>query len=371
MLKRITAAAVLAITALLAGCKDPGSAVSEPPPAAAPVEGVPDAGLAGKPRASGETLKAIRARGRLNCGVNPGLVGFSYTDNRGRWRGFDVDFCRATAAAVLGNPEAVRFVPLSSKERFTALQSGEVDVLWRNTSWTFSRDASNGLDFAGVNYFDGQGFLVRRSLELNSATELNGARICVQTGSTTELNLADWFRAKGLKYDAVVVDTEDQARANYAKEACDAFTADISALAAARSTMNSPGAHVILPEVISKEPLGPVVRQGDDQWADIVRWVLNASILAEEFGITAKNVDEVRKTSTNPEVRRLLGVEGGYGRTMGLSDEWAYRQIAGVGNYGEIFERNVGQASPLKLARGMNALWNANPPGLMYAPPMR
>lgn len=368
MIRRIAAAAILLA---LGACGDPGSAVDDPPPAVAPVDGAPDASLAESRRATGDTVRAIKARGRVRCGVHQGLVGFAYTDNRGRWRGFDVDFCRATAAVVLGDPNKVQFVPLSSKERFAALQSGEVDVLWRNTSWTFSRDAANGLDFAGVNYFDGQGFMVRRTLNLSSATELNGARICVQTGSTTELNLADFFRTKGLRYDAVVVDTEDQARANYSREACDAFTADISALAAARTTMNNPGEHMILPEVISKEPLGPVVRQGDDQWADVVRWTLYALILAEELGVTSQNADDLRRTSTNPEVRRLLGVEGGFGAMLGVSNDWAYRAITSVGNYGQIFERNIGQGSPLKLERGLNALWTARAPGLVYAPPMR
>jgi general L-amino acid transport system substrate-binding protein len=368
MIKRILFAALLVT---LSACKDPGSAVHEPPPAARGVEGAPDMSLGEAAKQQGATLRLVRARGRLNCGVNVGQVGFAYTDNRGQWRGFDVDFCRATAAAIFGDPNAVRFVPLSSKERFTALQSGEVDVLWRNTSWTFSRDSENRLDFAGINYFDGQGFMVRRSLGLNSATELNGARICVQTGSTTELNLADFFRAHGLKYVPVVVDTEDQMRNNYMREACDAYTADISELAAARSVMDNPGAHVILPEVISKEPLGPVVRQGDSQWEDVVRWTLFATLLAEEAGVTTQNVDQLRANSTNPEVRRLLGVEGGFGRLLGLGDDWAYRVVKAEGNYGQIFDRNLGRGSPLKLERGLNALWNANPPGLMYAPPLR
>jgi general L-amino acid transport system substrate-binding protein len=368
MLKRVLCAALLAG---LAACKDPGSAVNEPPPVARGVEGAPDAGLVEAGKQQGATLRVVRARGRLNCGVNVGQVGFAYTDNRGRWRGFDTDFCRAMAAAVFGDPNAVRFVPLSAKERFTALQSGEVDVLWRNTSWTFSRDTENRLDFAGINYFDGQGFMVRRSLGLASATELNGARVCVQSGSTTELNLADFFRAKGLKYVPVVVESEDQARGAYLREACDAYTADISELAAARTVLDNPTAHVILPEVISKEPLGPVVRQGDSQWADVTRWTLFATLLAEEFGVTSDNVDKMRAGSSNPEVRRLLGAEGGYGRMLGLNDDWAYRAVKAVGNYGEIFDRNLGRGSPLKLSRGLNAQWNANPPGLMYAPPMR
>jgi general L-amino acid transport system substrate-binding protein len=369
MIKRTLLAALLLT---LAGCKDPGSAVNEPPPMATAIKGAPDASLVEGVKVQGATLKAIRARGHLNCGVNTGLIGFAFTDNGGKWQGFDIDFCHATAAVIFGDPNAVRFIPLGSTERFTALQSGEVDVLWRNTSWTFSRDTGNHLDFAGINYFDGQGFLVRRSLNLHSAAELTGARICVQTGSTTELNVADFFRSKGIKYTPVVVDTEDQAHADYAREACDALTADMSELASVRTILDDPNAHMLLPEVISKEPFGPVVRQGDSQWEDVIRWTLNATLLAEELGITRENVDDVRRTSTNPEIRRLLGVEHGYGAMLGVSDDWAYRIIKNEGNYGQIFERNLGKSSALKLDRGMNALWNAQPkPGLMYAPPLR
>ena len=363
---------LIAALMALAACKDPGSAVNEPPPSAVAVKGAPDASLVENPRLQGATLKAVRARGHLNCGVNTGLIGFAFTDNRGQWRGFDIDFCHATAAIIFGDPNAVRFIPLGSTERFTALQSGEVDVLWRNTSWTFSRDTGNRLDFAGINYFDGQGFLVRKSLHLSSASELNGARICVQTGSTTELNVADFFRAKGIKYTPVVVDTEDQAHADYMREACDALTADISELASVRTILQDPNDHILLPEVISKEPFGPVVRQGDSQWEDVIRWTLYQSLLAEEFGVTRENVDSVRASSTNPEIKRLLGVEKGYGAMLGVSDDWAYRAIKAEGNYGQIFERNLGKSSALKLERGMNALWNAQPkPGLMYAPPLR
>ncbi len=362
--------AIVVLAGGLVSCGDPGSAVDTPPPDAVAVEGAPQAG-APSAKGQGATLRTVRARGRLVCGVNQGLIGFAYPDNRGRWRGFDVDFCRAMAAALFNNPDAVRFQPLSSKERFTALVGGEADVLWRNTTWTLSRDTGNALDFAGVNYYDGQGFMVPRSLNVSSVTELNGARICVQTGTTTELTLADYFRSKGLRYEAVVVDTEDQARANYAREACDAFTTDISQLAAARTTMANPNDHVILPEVVSKEPLGPAVRQGDSQWRDIVAWTLYATVLAEEMGITQANVDQMRSSSTDPEVRRLLGVEGGMGRMLGLSDDWAYRIIKAVGNYGEIFDRNIGRRSPMKLERGINALWTSRPSGLMYAPPVR
>ena len=367
MYKRIAA---VALASCLTACGNPGSAVDGPPPEALGVEGAPSTNgpVMG---AQGATLRTVKARGRLVCGVNQGLIGFAYPDNRGRWRGFDVDFCRAMAAALFNNPDAVRFQPLSSKERFTAVVSGEVDVLWRNTTWTLSRDTGNALDFAGVNYYDGQGFMVPRSLGVKSVTELNGARICVQTGTTTELTLADYFRARGLKYEGVVVDTEDQARSNYAREACDALTTDVSQLAAARSTLSNPADHIILPEVVSKEPLGPVVRQGDSQWRDIVAWTLYATILAEELGITKANVDQMRANSKDPETRRLLGVEGGMGAMLGLTNDWAYRIIKAEGNYGEIFERNIGRSSPMKLERGINALWSTDKPGLMYAPPVR
>ena len=321
-------------------------------------------------RDAGPTLSSIRSRGRLNCGVHPGLVGFSYTDNQGRWRGFDVDFCRATAAAVLGNPDAVRFVPLTNADRMEALSSGRVDVLWRNTSRTLTRDGA-GFDFPGVNYFDGQGFLVRRNLSLASASELNGARVCVQSGSTSELNVADWFRARGLEYSPVVVANEAAARTAYAREDCDALTADVSALAAARTTLSDPRAHIILPEVISREPLGPVVREGDDQWADIVGWTLNALVLAEALGVTGENTEHMIETSRDPEVRRLLGLDGQFGRPLGLDDDWSRNAIEAGGNYGEIFDRNLGEASALDLSRGLNALWTAQPRGLMYAAPIR
>ncbi len=317
------------------------------------------------------TLAAIKRRGRLNCGVHEGLVGFAYTDNRGEWRGFDVDFCRALAAAVLGNANAVRFVPLTSTQRFEALRSGRVDVLWRSTSWTLTREAREGVRFAGVNYYDGQGFLVRRSLDLASAAELNGARICVQRASTSELNVADWFRARGLEYTPVVAVNEEAARAAYAREDCDALSADISALAAARTTMSSPDQHAILPDVISKEPLGPAVKRGDEAWTSIVRWTLNALILAEELGVTRANAGRMAEDSPDPAVRRLLGVEGEVGPMLGLRKDWAKAAIEAGGNYGEIFSRNVGTDSSLDLARGLNAQWNARPGGLIYALPIR
>ncbi len=318
-----------------------------------------------------ETLRAVRARGTLRCGVSTGQIGFAFPDNRGRWTGFDVDFCRATAAAIFGDPERVTFVPLASKDRITALKAGRVDVLWRNTSSSFSRDVTEGVDFAGVNYYDGQGFLVRRSLNLTSATELGGARICVLTGSTSALNVQDYFTANALNYDPVPVQTEAQAREAYAAEKCDALTSDIAELAAVRSTLDGPQGHMILPDVIAKEPLGPVVRQGDPAWADLIRWTLNVLILAEELNISRETLEDVAQTSNSPEVRRLLGLEGQFGKSLGLSDRWAYNAIKAGGNYGEIFERNLGAKSALNLDRGHNALWSAPRPGLIYAPPFR
>lgn len=323
------------------------------------------------PEFTSPTLQAIKRRGRLNCGVHEGLVGFAYTDNRGQWRGFDVDFCKALAAAVLGNPEAVRFVPLNSSQRFDALRSGRVDVLWRTTSWTLSREAQEGVRFAGVNYYDGQGFLVRRSLDLASAAELNGARICVQRASTSELNVADWFRARGIEYRPVVTANEEAAREAYAREDCDAFSADISALAAARTLLPNPDQHTILPDVISKEPLGPAVKRGDEAWTSVVRWTLNGLILAEELGVTRETVDSLAGESRDPRVRRLLGAEGELGEMLGLSRNWMRNAIKAEGNYGEIFSRNIGPDSALDLARGLNAQWNARPGGLIYALPIR
>ena len=323
------------------------------------------------PELASPTLAQIRRRGRLNCGVHEGLVGFAYTDNRGAWRGFDADFCRALAAAVLGNPNAVRFVPLTSSQRFEALRNGRVDVLWRSTSWTLTREAEEGVRFAGINYYDGQGFLVRRSLDLASAAELNGARVCVQRASTSELNVADWFRLRGLEYTPVVAANEEAARAAYAREDCDAFSADVSALAAARTTLSNPEQHALLPDVISKEPLGPAVKRGDDAWTSIVRWTLNALVLAEELGVTRDNVDQLADDSPDPQIRRLLGVEGDIGPMLGLRKTWARAAIEAEGNYGEIFDRNVGSRSPLDLGRGLNAQWNAQPAGQMYALPLR
>ena len=353
----------LAVGLTAAACGDDRKAESE---TVAPVVAATEA-----PEFASPTLQAIKRRGRLNCGVHEGLVGFAYTDNRGEWRGFDADFCRALAAAVLGNPNAVRFVPLTSSQRFDALRGGRIDVLWRATSWTMSREISEGVRFAGINYYDGQGFLVRRSLDLASAAELNGARICVQRETTSELNAADFFRARNIEYRPVVAANEEAARNAYAKEDCDAFSADISALAAARTLLANPEQHAILPDVISKEPLGPAVKRGDESWTSIVRWTLNALVLAEELGVTAGNAEQLAKESRDPQVRRLLGVEGDLGASMGLSKDWAKSAIEATGNYGEIFNRNIGPDSPLDLARGLNAQWNARPGGLIYALPIR
>jgi general L-amino acid transport system substrate-binding protein len=318
-----------------------------------------------------KVLNAVRKRGYVACGVNPGLPGFAYPDFRGTWRGFDIDICRAVAAAVLGDANKVRFTAITGPDRFGALQKGEIDILSRNTSWSFSRDAGLGLDFAATTYFDGQGFLAPKSLGLTSAEELSGARICVQAGTASQDNLADFFRARGLTYKPVLVGSEAEARRLYENDGCDVFTADISALAGSRSVLHNPGAHAILPDVISKEPLGPVVRQNDPVWADIVRWTVYATILGEELGLTSKTVVQARETALDPQTRRLLGVDGDYGALLGLRRDWAFQVIRQVGAYHEIFRRDVGSDSPLKLDRGLNALWNAPRPGLLYAPPFR
>ena len=318
--------------------------------------------------ASAQTLKTVKERGILNCGANGTLAGFGLPDAQGHWTGLDVDVCRAIAAAIFNDPSKVKFVPLTAKDRFTALQSGEVDVLSRNTTWTSSRDSSLGLSFTGIDYYDGQGFMVRKSLKVNSALELNGASVCVQQGTTTELNLADFFRAHKMQLKTVTFATANEAIKSYDAGRCDAYTTDASGLYAERLRLANPSDHIILPEIISKEPLGPVVRQGDDQWFTVVKWVLFAMINAEELGITQKNIDEMMK-STNPAIRRFVGTEGNYGEQLGLTKDWAVRIIKHVGNYGEVFERNVGQGSPLKIARGLNRLWNKG--GIQYAPPIR
>jgi general L-amino acid transport system substrate-binding protein len=315
-----------------------------------------------------ETLDAVKGRGELVCGVSTGLPGFSVPDDKGNWTGIDVAVCRAVAAAVLGDASKVKFVPLTAKERFTALQSGEIDVLSRNTTWTATRDTSLGLNFVGVNYYDGQGFMVMKELGVSSATELSGASVCIQSGTTTELNLADYFRLKGMEYSSVVFDTSDQTVQGFEAGRCDVLTSDQSQLYALRTKLPDPTAAVVLPEVISKEPLGPVVRQGDDEWFNIVKWSLFAMINAEEFGITSANVDEM-KASTDPNVGRLLGTQDELGPQMGLGKEWAYNIVKQVGNYSEVFEATVGMGSPLEIARGLNALWSQG--GIMYAPPAR
>ena len=324
-------------------------------------------GLAGGAQAG--TLEDVQARGTLNCVVSTGIAGFAYPDDAGEWHGFDVDFCRATAAAVLGDPMAIKAVTSTGKTRFTKLNAGEGDVLWRNTTITFSRDVGVKLRFHAVNYYDGQGFMVRKDLGVSSAKELDGASICIQTGTTTELNLADYFHSNGMKYEAVTIETNDEARQNYTAGRCDVYTTDASGLAATRSTFTDPENHMILPEIISKEPLGPATRHGDDQWSDIVTWVLNATVTAEEKGVTMANVDDMKANSKDPEVLRLLGAEGNQGTELGLSPDWAYNIIKAVGNYGEIFERNIGMNTPIGLARGLNALWTDG--GLQYSPPFR
>jgi general L-amino acid transport system substrate-binding protein len=318
--------------------------------------------------ASAQTLKAVKDRGMLNCGSNGTLAGFGLPDAQGKWTGLDVDVCRAIAAAVLGDATKVKFTPLTAKDRFTALQSGEVDVLVRNTTWTSSRDTTLGLNFTGVDYYDGQGFIVHKSLKVNSALELNGASVCVQQGTTTELNLADYFRAHKMQLKSVTFNTADEAIKAYDAGRCDSYTTDASGLAAERLRMSNPDDNVILPEIISKEPLGPAVRHGDDQWFDIVKWVLFAMMNGEELGLSQKTIDQ-EMGSANPDIKRFVGTEGNYGEQLGLSKDWAVKIIKQVGNYGEVFERNVGQGSPLKLARGLNRLWTQG--GIQYAPPIR
>lgn len=325
-------------------------------------------GLIGGVAQAGPTLDAVKARGQLVCGVNTGLAGFSNPDSQGKWTGLDVDVCRAIAAAVLGDANKVRYTPLSAQQRLTALQAGEIDVLSRNTTWSLTRDAQ-GLDFAPVTYYDGQGFMVNKSLGVTSAKQLDGATVCVQPGTTTELNLADYFRANGMSFKPVVIEALDELNAAFFAGRCDVITTDVSGLAGIRATVApKPDDFLILPEVVSKEPLAPVVRHGDDQWRDIVRWTVYALVEAEEKGVTAANTDEKLK-SPDPGVQRLLGTQGDLGKLLGLDPQWAQRAIRQVGNYGEIFERNLGKSTPLKLERGLNALWLNG--GLMYAPPVR
>jgi len=318
--------------------------------------------------ACSQTLSAIKDRGELVCGANGTLAGFGLPDPQGKWTGFDVDFCRALAAAIFNDPTKVKFVPLTAKDRFTALQSAEIDVLSRNTTWTLSRDTSLGLDFAAVTFYDGQGFMVRRSLKISSALELNGAAVCVQQGTTSELNLTDYFRTNHMTLKTVTFATGDEALKAFETSRCDTYTTDSSGLYGERLQLANATDYIVLPEIISKEPLAPVVRHGDNQWIDIVRWTHFAMINAEELGVNKANVDEKLK-SDDPEVRRMLGVEGQYGEALGLTNDWVYRIVKHVGNYGEVFEHNVGQGSPLKIVRGLNALWTKG--GLQYGPPFR
>jgi general L-amino acid transport system substrate-binding protein len=319
-------------------------------------------------RAQTKVLDTVKQRGTLSCGVHVGLAGFGQPDDKGNWTGLDVDYCRAIAAAVLGDDKRVKYVPTTAKERFTALQSGEIDVLVRSTTWTIARDSSLGLSFAGVNYYDGQGFMVKKSLGIKSARELNGATVCVLTGTTTELNLSDYFKSNNLTYKPVVFEKLDEAVQAYQSGRCDVYTTDQSALYSVRVQQAKPEEHVVLPEIISKEPLGPSVRQGDSQWFTVVRWVHFALLNAEELGITQANADQML-TSNNPEIKRLLGKEGDFGKGIGLDNDWAMKIIKAVGNYGEIFDRNVGVGSRLKIDRGQNNLWSKG--GLHYGPPVR
>ena len=333
--------------------------------------GVFAAGLVGAAGTAyaGKDLDAIKARGQLLCGVSTGVAGFASADSQGKWTGIDVDVCRAVAAAIFGDADKVKFIPTTAQQRFTALQSGEVDLLVRTTTYTLTRDTALGFDFTGINYYDGQGFMVNKKLGVKSAKELNGATVCVQPGTTTELNLADYFRANKMTFKPVVIEKIEEVRAAFFAGRCDVFTTDASGLYATRvANAPTPDDYIILPEIISKEPLGPVVRHGDNQFADIVRWALYAMIEAEEYGITSKNVDEMLK-SDNPAIKRILGVTPGMGKALGVDEKWVYNIIKQVGNYGEVFDRTVGAGSPLKIARGQNALWTQG--GLQYAPPIR
>jgi len=315
------------------------------------------------------TLEDVRAKGFIQCGVSQGLPGFSNPDDQGNWTGIDVDLCRAVAAAVFGDANAVKYTPLSAKQRFTALSSGEIDILSRNTTWTMTRDTQLGLNFAGVNYYDGQGMMVPTALGVNSATELDGANICTNTGTTTELNITDYFRANGMSFNLVAFEKADEVVAAYDSGRCDVYTTDRSGLAAQRTKLTNPDNHKVLPEIISKEPLGPVVRQGDDQWFNIVRWSLNAMINAEEMGITSANINKLTYNDKTPAEARFIGTEGKFGEELGLANDWAYKIISQVGNYAESYDRNVGPNTPLKLDRGVNALWSQG--GILYAAPIR
>jgi len=324
--------------------------------------------VAGSPAVRAQTLTAVKARGTLNCGVGQGLLGFSSLGDKNKWTGLDVDICRAIAAAIFGDPSKVTFTPLDASSRFAALQSGDIDVLSRNSSWTMSRETSLGLMFAGVAYYDGQGFLLRREVGIDTALQLGGKTVCTQIGTTSELNLSDYFRANDMPLNVLALGTAEESRKAYDDRKCDVLTSDISQLYAERLKLAAPDSHIILPEVISKEPLGPVVRQGDDQWFNLVKWTLYSLINAEELGVKSATIDDALKSS-NPDIRRLVGSEGEFGQQLGLEHDWAARTIRAVGNYGEIYERNVGTQSRLSIPRGLNALWTQG--GIQYAPPVR
>lgn len=324
--------------------------------------------IASTDRSDAQTLKTVRERGTLNCGVSQGLMGFSSTDANGTWIGFDVDFCRAVAAAIFDDPAKVTFVPLDAGSRFTALQSNKIDVLSRNSTWTMSREGSLGLMFAGIAYYDGQGFLMRRDAGIDTALQLSGKTVCTQTGTTTELNLSDYFRSHDMDLKVLALGTAEDTLKAYDDRKCEVLTSDVSQLYAERLKLAAPDGHIILPEVISKEPLGPAVRQGDDPWLNLIKWTLYSLINAEELGVKSKTVDDAVRSS-NPNIRRLLGADGGFGEQLGLTSDWAVRAVRAVGNYGEIYERNVGTQSRLSIPRGLNALWTSG--GIQYAPPIR
>ncbi|HEY57050.1 MAG TPA: amino acid ABC transporter substrate-binding protein [Anaerolineae bacterium] len=366
--------AVLVVLALaLAACGGQSAAPAES--GAQPVQTVivtvqvPAEGGAAAPSGYGETLKTVKERGNVICGVNGQLPGFSYVNAQGEYEGFDVDFCQALAAAIFGDPAKVEYRPLTAKERFTALQTGEIDVLIRNTTWTLSRDTELGANFVATTFYDGQGIMVSKDSGVTKLEDLNGASICVATGTTTELNLADQMSARGIDYTPVVFETADQVFGAYEEGRCDAVTTDKSGLISRKITLKNPDAHIILDETLSKEPLGPVVRHGDDQWFDIVQWVVFATFTGEEFGITSQNVDEVKATTQDPNVKKFLGLEGEMGQKLGLDNNWAYNIIKMVGNYAEIYDRNLGPGTPFNLPRGLNASWKDG--GLIYAPPIR
>lgn len=369
MSRNVIVWAVVIVVSAIGGALIQGQIGQKPAPAPAPVASKAEPKAASAPAAStqsGGTLDAVRQRGAVNCGVNTGLAGFGIADSQGKWTGLDVDVCRAVAAAVLGDAEKVKYTPLTTQQRFTALQSKEIDILSRNTTWTLGRDTSLGLNFAAITFFDGQGFMVRTASNVKNAKALDGATVCVQPGTTTELNLADYFRSNKMKFQPVVIESLQELTGAFVAGRCDAMTTDVSGLVSIRATQAKPEDFLVLPDVISKEPLGPVVRHGDDQWFDIVKWTIFAMIEAEEKGITSANVDQM-KSSDDPSVKRLLGVTAGNGEALGLKEDWAVNVIKLVGNYGESYERNI--KKQLGLDRGINALWTQG--GLIYAPPVR